>query len=102
MTTPAVVSPSAEELVKRDGQIAHADAGRVIDGVGDGGGGANDPELPDPLHAQRVDVPVLRLDPGDLNGLHIRVGGDVVPGEVVVDVVPEARVQHALFVQRHR
>ena len=44
------------ELVDRYPQVAHSDAGGVIDGVGDGGGGADDAELADSLRAERVDV----------------------------------------------
>src|SRR5215208_1264540 len=90
------------QLVEPDRQRAHAHAGRVEDGVGDGRGGADDADLADSLDADRVELVVVLVDPAHVD--RRRVGGrrDVVAGEVVVDVVAEARVEHALLVQRHR
>src|SRR5207253_7966516 len=93
---------SRQQLIQRDRQIADADAGGVIDGVGDGSGGADDAELANALHAYGVDVGVVLVDPGHVDLPDIGVGGDVVLGEVVVDVIAEAWVQHAFLVQRHR
>src|SRR5258708_20100640 len=59
-------SHSRQELVKRDRQVADTDACGVIDGVGDGSGGANDPYLADPLFAPRADVRILPPDPGPI------------------------------------
>src|SRR5689334_8852493 len=55
--SPAIVS--RQQLIERDRQIAHADARGVIDGVGDGSGGADDADLANALHAHGVDVGVL-------------------------------------------
>ena len=55
---------SSQELVQGDGQVSDADAGGVVDGVGDGRGGADDADLADPLGAHRVDVRVLLVEPG--------------------------------------
>jgi hypothetical protein len=74
----------------------------VIDGVGDGGSGADVADLAEALRAHRVDVRIVLVDPGDLKAADVGIDGDAVLGEVVVDKVAEARVQYALFVQRHR
>jgi hypothetical protein len=42
---------SAHELVQHDWQVAHADSRRVINGVGDGGGRADDAQFPNSLRA---------------------------------------------------
>src|SRR5579864_5812836 len=74
----------------------------MINGVGDSGGGADDADLANTLHAYGVDVRVVLLDPAHVDLPDVGVGGDVVLGEVVVHVIAEARVQHALLVQGHR
>src|SRR5207248_9990575 len=86
----------------RDRQVADANARCVIDGVGDGSGGADDADLANALHAHRVDVGVGLLDPAHVYLPDVGVGGDVVLSEVVVHVIAKARVQHAFLVQRHR
>ncbi len=48
-SSPAAVS--RQQLIQGDRQIADADAGGMIDGVGDGRGGADDPDLANALHA---------------------------------------------------
>jgi hypothetical protein len=91
-----------QDLVRRDRQIADADAGRVVNPVGDGGRGAGDPHLAETLGAHRVDLRIVLVDPGSLHAADVGVGGDVVADEVVVDVVAEVRVQDAVLVQCHR
>ena len=58
---------SRQQLIERDRQIADADAGGVIDGVGDGRGGADDADLANALHAYGVDVGVVLVDPGHVD-----------------------------------
>src|ERR1700686_3386270 len=86
--SPAVVS--RQQLIQGDRQVADADARCMIDGVSDGGGGADDADLANALHAYGVDVRVLLVDPGHVDLSHIGVGGDVVLGEVVVHVIAKA------------
>ena len=45
---------------------------------------------------------VVLVDPIRVHATNVRVRGHVVAGEVVVHVVAEARIEHALLVQRHR
>ena len=40
-----------QQLIQGDRQIADADTGGVIDGVGDGSGGADVAQFPDPLRS---------------------------------------------------
>src|SRR5262245_26387740 len=47
--------PSRLKLVQRDGQVAHAPAGGVIDRVGDGRGDADDADLAHALDTERID-----------------------------------------------
>src|ERR1700730_5521810 len=94
-TYPSPTVVSRQQLIQGDRQIADADAGGVIDSVGDGRGGADDADLANALHAHGVDVGVLLVDPAHVDGSHVGVGGDVVLRAVVVDVIAEARVQHA-------
>ena len=47
---------SRQQLFECDRQIADADAGGVINGVGDGSGGADDPDLAHALGVHSVDV----------------------------------------------
>src|SRR3954463_3638136 len=68
-----------------DGQVADTAAGRVVDGVGDGGGGAHDADLTDTLGAHRVQVRVVLLHPDGLDVLNVGAGGDVVLRQVVVE-----------------
>src|SRR5919199_1659896 len=55
-------SRSLQQLLRRDGQVADALSGRVVNGVGDRRGDAHDRELADPLDAERVDVRVGLTD----------------------------------------
>jgi hypothetical protein len=89
-------------MIKCDRQVADANARRMIDGVGDGGGSADDPDFAHPFRTHRIDMRVNLIDPGHVDGADIGVGRDVVLREVVVHVVAEARVQDARLVQRHR
>jgi len=89
-SSPAAVS--RQQLLQRDRQIADADARGVIDGVGDGRGGDDDPDLANALGAHGVDVGVVLVDPGHVDRAGVGVGRDVVLSEVVVHVIAEARV----------
>src|SRR5216684_2752788 len=89
---------SRQELVKRNRQVADTDAGRVIDGVGDSSSGAGDPKLANPFRTHRVEMWIVFIDPGHIDGANIGVRRDVVLCEVVVHVVAEARVHDALLV----
>ena len=55
-------SEPADEPGRRDRQVANADAGRVVDGVGNRRRGADDADLADSLRAHRVDVQILLID----------------------------------------
>src|SRR6266567_2422494 len=52
-----------QELIERDRQIAHANAGRVINGIGNSGGSSDNPNLADAFRAHRVDVRIVFIDP---------------------------------------
>src|SRR4051794_12418532 len=56
-------SERPEHAVRAQRQRAEADAGGVVDGVGDRGRGADDADLADPLGAHGVQVRVLLLEP---------------------------------------
>ncbi len=56
----------------------------MIDGVDDGGGGADDPDFANPLRAQWVDMQILLIDPGHVNGADIGVGRDLVSERVAM------------------
>ncbi len=70
------------QLIQRDRQIADADARCMIDGVGDGGGGANDPDFADALRAHWIEVRVVLVNPRHVNRADIGVGRDVILREV--------------------
>ena len=59
------------------------------------------PISPIPLLPIGVDVRVVLVEPVRVDVGDVGAGGDVVLGEVVVDHVAEARVEHALLVQCH-
>jgi hypothetical protein len=52
----AFAAVSQKQLLQRDRQVADAHAGGVIDDVGDGGNGADDPDFTHALRAHGVDV----------------------------------------------
>ena len=60
------------------------------------------PISPIPLAPSGVDVRIGFVEPVRLDLAYVGIGGDVVFGEVVGDHVAEARIQHAVLVQRHR
>ena len=74
----------------------------MIDGVGDRCRGADNPDLADPLRAHRVQVLVRVVDPEGVDVKYVRARRHVVLGEVVVEVVAELHVHHALLEERHR
>src|SRR5712691_10044406 len=88
--------------VYADGQVADADAGGVVNGIGDRGGDTDDADLADSLGPGGADVRILLVDPAHVDGADVRVDRDVVLGQVVVEVVAELAVQDAFLVQRHR
>src|SRR6266446_758862 len=75
-------SHSPHQLIKCDRQIADADACGVIDGVGDGGSSADDPDLANPLRTHWIDMQILLVDPGHLDRADISIGRDMVFREV--------------------
>ncbi len=76
---------SAEQLIRRDRQIAHAHAGRVIDRVRDRRRRAGDADLADALRADGVDDRVGLVDRDDLDRGHVQVHRHVVVGEIARD-----------------
>src|SRR6266511_2030414 len=80
-----------QELVEGDRQVSYPDAGGVVRGVGDRGGGTHDADLADALGTHRVDVWIVLVHPERFDRADVGVGGDVVLGEVVVDHVPVPR-----------
>jgi hypothetical protein len=58
----------------------------MMDGVSDGGGGADDADFANAFRAHGIDVRVVLLDPGHVNRANISIGRDVVGGEVVIRV----------------
>jgi hypothetical protein len=73
------------DLVERDGKVADAFAGCVVDGVGDGGGCSGDADFADSSRSQRVEFVVGDVEGGDVDLVDVGVDGDVVLGEVFVD-----------------
>jgi hypothetical protein len=61
--TAAKHNALSQELVERDREIADTDAGRVINGIGDGGSGTDNPNLTNAFRAHRVDVRIVFVDP---------------------------------------
>jgi hypothetical protein len=55
----ASAAVSQQQLLQRDRQVADARAGGVIEGVGDGGSGADGPDFAHALRAHGVDVSYL-------------------------------------------
>ena len=51
-----------DQAIEGDRELANANPGRVPHRVGDGAGGAGDPDLADALDAERVDVRIVLLD----------------------------------------
>ena len=91
-TTCGASSGLAQELGRGDRQVADAAAGRVVDGVADRGGGADDADLADALarpSGSGAGRPP-RSRPPRCRGTSAQVG-DVVLGEVVADEVAEPR-----------
>jgi hypothetical protein len=89
----------AHELVERDGEVADAFAGRVIDGVGDGGCCSSDANLSDASRPERVEAVVGDADAGDVDVVNVGVDGDVILGEVFVDGAAVDFVNQGLFVE---
>jgi hypothetical protein len=56
----------------------------MIDGVGNRSSGADDPEFANPLHTHWIDMQILLIDPGHVNGADIGVGRDVVSERVAM------------------
>ncbi len=74
----------------------------MVGRVGDRRSHADDTDLADALGAHRVVMGVVLVDPDGLDLLRVRVCGDVLARQVVVDHVPEPRVDHGCLVERHR
>src|SRR5260370_35532414 len=68
--------------VHADGQVADADAGGVVDGVGDGGGG--DADLAGSLGLRGADVAVGLLDDVDVDAADVGTAGGAVRGQAAV------------------
>ena len=77
----------AYQPVHADAQVADADAGGVVEGVGNGGVGASDADLADSVGLRGADVAVGLLDEVDVDAADVGADGDAVLGQVVVDVV---------------
>src|SRR5882762_10522523 len=89
--SPSGVQSRSQYAVRCDGQCAVSDTGGVPHGVRDGRRGTDDPDLSRALDAGRV-VQVFIVEPADLNVRDVRVRGNVVSGEVGVDVGSEGRI----------
>src|SRR5919106_693089 len=94
-------SRSLQQLLRRDGQVADALSGRVVNGVGDRRGDAHDRELADPLDAERVGVRVGLTDKEGVDRRGVCVGGDEVARKVGGDELAQHGVHRALFQERH-
>src|SRR3954452_4103138 len=70
--------PRSHDLVYGDRQVADAPAGGVEDGVGDGGGRADDADLTQPLDPDRTGLVVLLIDEDHVDIVDIGVRRDVV------------------------
>src|SRR6185437_4374279 len=87
----------AEEFVGGDGVGADADAGGVVDGVGDGGWHAGDADLADAAGAEWIELRVRDIEDGDVKSADVGVDGDVIVGEVAVGGAAGDRVDKGLF-----
>ena len=89
------------DFVERDGKVADAFAGGVVDGVRDGGGGAGDADLSDAPRSEGVELVVGNADDGDVDLVDVGVDRDVVFGEVFVDGAAVGGVDEGLFQEGH-
>src|SRR5579885_2842746 len=71
-------------------------------GIGNRRSSADDAKFTNAFRPHRVDMRVVLINPGDVDGADIGVGGDVILGKVMVYEVTKAGVKDALLVQGHR
>src|SRR5438034_7891926 len=73
-----------EEILDHDGDVPDADAGGVVDGVGDGGGHADDGDFADSFGTDGIVQGVGVFDEVDVDVGDVGVDGYQVAGEVAV------------------
>src|SRR2546425_7173918 len=83
-TSSSSAAVSRQQLIQCDRQVTDANARGVIDGIGDGRSGADDPDFANAFRTHRIDMRGILIDPGHVDGADIGVGRDVVLGEGVV------------------
>src|SRR5262245_17025746 len=96
------MSGCLQHPVRSDRQIALAYPGGMPHRVRDGGRSADDPDLADALATERTQLVVMLVDPEHVDVWYVGVARDVIAGQIVIGVVAEPRIHHALLVQRHR
>src|ERR1700677_1056103 len=82
-------------------QVAYADTGGMIDGIGDGRCYAGQSNFSHTAHAERIQFVVRMVKEGYVDVRRIRVDGHDVVGEIVVDGRAAAAVVHGFFEQSH-
>src|SRR6266542_1263145 len=94
------MSRNFEQFFDPDRQLADANAKRMVDGIGDGSGRAHVGELANALHAGWVVFAVLLGDADDFDLVGLRVHGNEIVGQIVVDVARPGFVDLGCLVQR--
>src|ERR1700744_5263598 len=89
------------DLIERDGQVADAFAGGVVNGVGDGCCSSGDSDLTNAAGTEGIEFVVGDVERGDVDLMDVGVDGNVVFGEVLVNGAAIGVVDERFFVQRH-
>src|SRR5947208_123879 len=88
-----------QQLVKCDRKLSHANAGRVVSGVGDRRSRPADAEFADAFGTEWIGFVVVLVEEYRLDVRHVAIDGDMVLGEVMVDEMPVAPIHDAFFHQ---
>src|SRR5215472_5673428 len=91
-----------QQLFEPDRQLAHTQAGSVIDRVGDGSGRSHIGDFADTLDAGRVHLIVLFRHENDLKLLDVGVHRHKIVRQVVVDIACPLAIDLGRFMQRRR
>src|SRR3954468_23165814 len=92
---------TSDQFVGRDGQVANAFSGSVINGVGNRCGDARDPNLSHAAGADRIKGEIGFANESDIDLGYVCVGRHVVIREVPDDWQSSGRIVGSLFHQGH-